>query len=129
MGPRYRKVMGKSEEVERKDGTKKPVEYRLVTHDPAFDNHGEYCEQCKKIHKTPLENPYVHPTVPKRIGLQWANAHHIESIIEIRDINIVVKKGKKTVPQGTSIHPETLQVFSEWRPYKKITRTGIIVDV
>lgn len=129
MGPRYRRVMGKFIDVKRKDGTKKSIEYRLVTHDPAFDNHGKYCEQCKELHKTPRENPYVHSTVPKRIGLHWANAHHIESILEIRDISIEVKKGKKTVPQGTWIDPETLQVFSEWRPYKKITRTGIIVDI
>jgi hypothetical protein len=126
---RYSKIMERAAAVKRKDGTKKPVEYRLVTYDPTFDNHGKYCEICKEMHISPRENPYVLPSVPKRIGLNWAAAHHIESVIEIRDGSIEVKKGKKTVPQGTWIDPKTLLVFSEWRPYMKISKMGKVEKV
>ncbi len=129
MRPRYREIMDKHERAKQRSGIKPRNEYRIVTTDPGFDAHGKHCKQCDKIHITPSTHPYVHSTVPVEIGLKWATAHHIESIIEIRDIIIETKTGKTTVFQGTWVDPETLQVFSEWKPYNKITKTGQIIDL
>jgi len=124
MGSEYGKIINKHEQAKRRCGIKPRNEYRIVTHDPGFDAHGNHCKQCNEMHTAPSVYPYVLPTVPKRIGLHWAGAHNIESIIEIRNVIIETKAGKKTVFQGTCIDPESLKVHSEWRPYMKITKTG-----
>src|SRR5208337_793825 len=104
-------------------------EYRISSDDPEFSKTKEYCDRCKEFHNSPIEGKWIRPDRPLEIGKNWANAHHMQSIVESRSIIFEKKIGKKSYSPRTWVDWETVGPKGNWVPHLTISKLGKVTPV
>ena len=124
---RYPKIVKKHDDALKRVGPDDGFEYRIKPDDPEFN--GIYCYKCGEFHRSPYEGKWRLPDRPLEIGMKWAKAHDIQSIIESRSIIFERKIGKKSLSPQTWVDTDSFKPQSGWVPYQIISKSGEVTTI